>query len=503
MAEERRFRRVVRQLNDGPGNDEFNMNDTKVSIIMPAYNQENYIGEAVDSVLKQTYENWELIVVDDGSVDATSSIVSKYPDSRIRYLRQTKQGVCVARNLGIRETVGEYVAFLDADDLFHPDKLKVQVEYLNHHPEAGLVFVSRIEIDRFGKPMGFFSHEGEVSLGSLVLGFPFAPSDLMLRREWIRRAGGFNNSYVVNEDRDWYIRLFYEGCRCEGIRRFLSYRRLDHLKVFRDLQQKMDDMVKALNAAFGDSRCSADVLDLKNQAYLNIHMAWFYQAAVQGEDRLAGEYLDRIVQLTPAVQDDDAEKFWAFMLHTSTRDGGDHEQRLNSVHDRVSAELRLSGEELARLISRGYMLRGVREAMWGRCDQADDYFSQVGSDNLVKDPALGSIISDLLMNYELAFGSDSTQEASGWLFEKLRENFNPREVDSIVGIYLLNQAFAAYRNKRYVRAIKRILLALRRKPSLLLNRGVYAIFFKSAYRQAAGFLAGVDHLLEGILAGGL
>lgn len=104
--------------------------DDMVSVIMPAYNSEEYIRESIESVLVQTYSNWELLIVDDGSTDKTASIVQEYKDIRIHYLHQSNCGVAAARNHGIREARGRYVAFLDSDDLWLPDKLNRQLQFM-------------------------------------------------------------------------------------------------------------------------------------------------------------------------------------------------------------------------------------------------------------------------------------------------------------------------------------------------------------------------------------
>ena len=100
------------------------MQPVKVSVIMPAYNSEVYIGESIDSVLSQSFTDFELIVVDDGSTDATAAIVQGFTDKRIRLIRQPNRGVSVARNTGLEAAQGQFITFLDSDDLYYPDFLK-------------------------------------------------------------------------------------------------------------------------------------------------------------------------------------------------------------------------------------------------------------------------------------------------------------------------------------------------------------------------------------------
>jgi glycosyltransferase involved in cell wall biosynthesis len=106
---------------------------------MPAYNAQAYIVEAIESVLNQSYKQWELIVVDDGSIDSTRSLVQAFDDERIIVYSQKNAGVSVARNMGISLAKGEYITFLDADDVLPPKSLEVRVMYLSENPNIGLV----------------------------------------------------------------------------------------------------------------------------------------------------------------------------------------------------------------------------------------------------------------------------------------------------------------------------------------------------------------------------
>lgn len=109
-------------------------NEALVSIVMPAYNSGKFIGKAIDSVIAQTYRNWELIVVDDASTDNTAGVVDKYTkkDSRIKYHRLDKNsGAAVARNTAVKLARGKYMAFIDSDDIWFPEKLTKQISFMD------------------------------------------------------------------------------------------------------------------------------------------------------------------------------------------------------------------------------------------------------------------------------------------------------------------------------------------------------------------------------------
>jgi glycosyltransferase involved in cell wall biosynthesis len=128
----------------------------QVSVIVPLYGVEKFVAETVQSVLAQTYENFELILVDDGSPDRSVEICSRFKDPRIKILRQENQGPAAARNLGIRHAKGDYIALLDGDDLWLPDKLMKHVEHLESAPEVGVSFCRSALIDEAGEPLGIY-----------------------------------------------------------------------------------------------------------------------------------------------------------------------------------------------------------------------------------------------------------------------------------------------------------------------------------------------------------
>src|SRR5262249_36292098 len=117
-----------------------------VSIIIPFLNAEKFLQETIESVFTQTYTNWEILLVDDGSIDSSTSIAQRYAEqspSEVRYLEHANhqnQGVCASRNLGVSKARGKYIALLDADDVWLPHKLEQQVAILESQPEAGMVY---------------------------------------------------------------------------------------------------------------------------------------------------------------------------------------------------------------------------------------------------------------------------------------------------------------------------------------------------------------------------
>ena len=191
-----------------------------VSVIIPAYNAASHIGETLDSVLCQTYPRREIIVVDDGSTDDTPRCLEPYRSS-IHYIGQENAGVGAARNAGLKTASGDYIAFLDADDLWLPEKLEVQLEGAKKHPESGLIACDGIRFDGtgargklFGESLAKRLHaatEGEVTgyvyrdliKGNLIS----APVQTLIPRSVVENMGPMLEDVHTCEDWDYYLRI--------------------------------------------------------------------------------------------------------------------------------------------------------------------------------------------------------------------------------------------------------------------------------------------------------
>ncbi len=180
-----------------------------VSVVMAAKNYANFLPDAVESLLAQTFADWELVIVDDGSTDATPTVVRPYlADSRIRYFRSDVLGQSRAKNLGIGFSRGEFIAFLDADDAWLPTKLAEQVEFLRLHPAVGITYTQRELIDETGKSLGFRT---ETLPGGRVLPQIFLQnfvcfSSAMVRREVFDSVGLFDPALDLSIDYDLWLR---------------------------------------------------------------------------------------------------------------------------------------------------------------------------------------------------------------------------------------------------------------------------------------------------------
>jgi glycosyltransferase involved in cell wall biosynthesis len=191
----------------------------RVSVVIPVHNGEKYLAQAIESVLAQTYRDFELLIVDDGSMDRSAEIIRAYTerDLRVRCLSQKNRGVAAAGNRGLQEATNEWVARLDADDVFLPGKLERQVGFLRRNPDARIVGTLACFINQAGRPLGLVGTEGPFTRAEydrLVRRnrpIYFVNSSTLMHRETVLAMGGYRDAFAPAEDVDLWIRMAESG----------------------------------------------------------------------------------------------------------------------------------------------------------------------------------------------------------------------------------------------------------------------------------------------------
>jgi glycosyltransferase involved in cell wall biosynthesis len=181
-----------------------------ISVIIPVYNGENTIKETIESVVNQTFTDLEIIIINDGSTDSTVEIVKNIPDTRIQLHSYPNAGLAASRNRGISCSQGELISFIDADDLWTPDKLAAQYQKLQEHPQVAVAYSWTDYIDsnsQFLQPGRHVSATGNVFSKLLMWSFLENGSNPLIRREAIETVGGFDESLCAAEDWDMWLRL--------------------------------------------------------------------------------------------------------------------------------------------------------------------------------------------------------------------------------------------------------------------------------------------------------
>ena len=188
-----------------------------VSVVMPVYNAQRYLAEAVDSILAQTWRDFEFVIVDDGSTDRSPKLLERYAvrDSRIKLIRRPNTGIVGALNDGLAAASGELVARMDADDVALPERFEKQVAYLAEHPEV-VALGSRVTgVDPYGCVLFHSEHKlahEEIDAGLLRgVGWAIVHPAAMLRREAVAKVGGYRKEFQWVEDLDLFLRLGEAG----------------------------------------------------------------------------------------------------------------------------------------------------------------------------------------------------------------------------------------------------------------------------------------------------
>ncbi len=218
---------------------------SKVSIIIPTYNRAKFISRALDSVFNQTYRDFEIIVIDDGSIDNTKEILDLYKN-KIKYFYQTNRGSAAARNRGIKESSGIYIAFLDSDDYWVSEKLEEQVKTLDSHPNVGIVYSRMLIINNKGEKIGMkpAGVSGRNFKELLQVWGDLPTSTIMTRRDCFEKAGLFDTSLTTMEDIDMWIRIakYYELYEIEN--KVLAYYRRHEEQITRNKVKVYEGLVK-------------------------------------------------------------------------------------------------------------------------------------------------------------------------------------------------------------------------------------------------------------------
>ncbi len=261
----------------------------KVSVIIPSYNCDRYLPEAIESVFNQTYQDYEIIVINDGSTDRTLEVIAPYLE-QIRYVYQENQGAGKARNRGLYLARGELIAFLDADDLFLPHKLKEQVAIFEEREEIGIVNSGFRVIGENGEPIMDVERWQEIpdlTPEVWLLHKPILPSAMMFRRHWFELVGGFRQRFFPCEDMEIVLRMVVKDCQSIWLTNITTcYRRYNLsatalnsariLKLTQSAEAMQDDFF-----AREDLPASMRQLEGKSRFYYYCWLAWLcYQSSL-------------------------------------------------------------------------------------------------------------------------------------------------------------------------------------------------------------------------------
>ncbi|MFH0702468.1 MAG: glycosyltransferase [bacterium] len=237
----------------------------EISVIIPVYNGENYIKETIISVLNQTYTDYELIIVDDGSTDSTKKIIQSFSDPRIIYYYQKNSGPNTTRNTGINLAKGEFIAFLDADDIWLPHKLAIQLREIKENPEIGLVYGWVYYIDSNSNLIGRkkYNIKDDFYINLLLGNFVDNGSTPLIRKKCFDKVGGFDDLKPAG-DWDMWIRIAKEF-KFSYVKDYIALYRIHSTGISKDYKQMETKLFYILDREFCSNNPKLE--KIKNKAY--------------------------------------------------------------------------------------------------------------------------------------------------------------------------------------------------------------------------------------------
>ncbi|MEW6403722.1 MAG: glycosyltransferase [Chloroflexota bacterium] len=276
-----------------------------VSIIMPAFNAEAYIAQAIESILAQTYHQWELIVINDGSTDNTLNIVSSFTDHRIRSINQENRGLAGARNTGIRVAQSNTIALLDSDDLWLPEFLKKMKPLLDQHPEAAAVYCGFRYINELGDEIASFPSikvvEPELFRKKLIFeGNWLVPSAVLFRKKLAEDVGLFDESLRAVEDADLWIRLSAARPFIGLPEALVKYRRHDS-NMSKDPERMFTADYRLWEKMFGPPEGEPSSWpEMKLRGYAQLFRSGTSRYLAYGNVEKSAHYFQKLVEISPS-----------------------------------------------------------------------------------------------------------------------------------------------------------------------------------------------------------
>jgi glycosyltransferase involved in cell wall biosynthesis len=453
----------------------------RVSVIIPTYNRSKLLREAVESVLAQTYPNIEVVVVDDGSTDDTAAVAAQYA-GRVTYLKQANQDVAAARNTGIRAASGEYLSFLDDDDLILPTKIARQVQVLASRSEAGLVHCRYYYANEDGNylyKVGLLP-EGEVLQKLVCKNFVWVGAPL-IRCQCFEQVGLFDEEIpAICADWDMWLRMAQAGYRFACVQEPLGVYRIHRDGMMSDVAELERGIFAVLDKVFSNSQSPAEVAALKKQVYGGIRF-WIscrYYAAGQWDD--ARRNLTAALALRPQLLEQPGELSRLLLSHALSPRVSDPFQFVAGVLDHLPACADGLQRYRSHILSQIYAGLAMRNYGVGNIADAKSQFTEA----IALDPTRfeqTKYFARLLSRYALHLPVSAPIPYVDTVLRNLpaqaqRLGRGRAHVLSYVNVKLARQDYSAGRR---LRTIRRVLTALRYRPSWIGNRGLVSIFLRS------------------------
>lgn len=294
-----------------------------VDIIIPAYNAARYLPTALDSVASQTFDDWRIQLVNDGSIDNTDDVVAPYLDrfgAKLNYIKQNNAGVSAARNTAIRASTAEFLAFLDADDVWLPCRLSESIAAMKERPQAGLSYGLITYIDPDGRPGATFegnrrNAEGRIASDIYMRKVELPAPTITCRRKCVEEAGPFDKTMRATEDRDLWLRIALRH-EIAFIPKVIAYYRISPNSASTDPQLMLKGQIHFIRKHYGEPGCG---LRARQKALARVYKQYAEALKKQGRQGAALINALRAVALYP-LDMDNSRTAGSLLLHSLRSD---------------------------------------------------------------------------------------------------------------------------------------------------------------------------------------
>lgn len=347
-----------------------------ISVVIPTYNRCEMVSTALSSVLAQNYHDLEVIVVDDGSIDRTQEVLGNFSDNRVRVFYQENSGLAAARNAGIRQAQGTYIAFLDDDDLWLPEKIAQQVALFEQQPDLGLVICGYQTIDAQGVKLSEvrpWLWRPELSLQTWLYSCPTVPSAVMVRRDWLEKAGGFNEQIsrqgLGSEDWELWLRLASLGCQMAWIKECLCAYRVHPGSMAHRASKQRQGMILTLDTFFSLLHLEIETRSQKDLVYSHAYLRGAAREYAGGLVEAAAADIELAINLNPGLLNNQGKELFNSLLgwinDPVVDDRNQYLERIFNHLPNKASVLRLRKKEAFALAARAEFFQAYRSKRSG------------------------------------------------------------------------------------------------------------------------------------------
>ena len=461
-----------------------------VSVVIPSYNSAHLVSAAVQSVLQQTYANVEAIIVDDGSTDDTRQVAERWvaQDQRVVYIHQQNKGLGGARNTGIDHAKGEFIAFLDADDLFYPDKIRLQLELLLSQPELGMVLggyrFADVKTDEDLAEQRPWQHHPNLNLDTWLMGCPTSPCGVLARTEWVRRVGGFA-SLRRAEDKDMWLRMAYAGCQMAWTPEVVCAYRIHADQMTHDGRAQKEVTLQVLNRFFAQPGLPEAICAKQNQSIGAATLEGAFREYGSAQLDTAPHTLREAIQLNPALlQASDGADQWPSVLYAMLSWATSPHARgvaayANRFFDHLPEEASGLSVYRADVLLTGSIWAATDACQVNNLSLAAKHLSEVAIADAAL-PGRADFVSRRLVDYVKGLPPDMQILCINRFFEALPSSLQvwKKVYAKTMGTLHIALGFHAYHQDNPKQAAQAMLKGIRWSPTWATNRGVISILAK-------------------------